>query len=142
MVEPTLALAVAAGVVSFLSPCMLPVIPTFFAQLAGTSLNAPELRRRDVFFNAVLFVARFSAVFAVLGVLLNATLQGAATEVLTWLSRVARVIVLGLPRIGPTPVAHPRPGVLDEVGNAEEARLPHLSPIRRLLRSRLDPRRP
>ena len=94
MSEPTLALAVVAGVVSFLSPCMLPVIPAFLAQLAGTSLKAPELGRRDVFFNAVLFVAGFSIVFAVLGVVLNAALQGAATEVLVWLSRLAGVIVI------------------------------------------------
>jgi len=42
-----------------------------------------------VFFNAVLFVAGFSTVFAVLEVVLNAALQGAATEVLAWLSRLA-----------------------------------------------------
>ena len=102
MSEPTLALAAAAGVVSFLSPCMLPVIPAFFAQLAGTSLGVSELRRRDVFSNAVLFVAGFSAVFAILGVVLNALLQGAATEILTWLSRLAGtvVIVLGLHLMG------------------------------------------
>jgi cytochrome c-type biogenesis protein len=96
MAEPTLALAVVAGVVSFLSPCMLPVIPAFLAQLAGTSLKAPELGRRDVFFNAVLFVAGFSTVFAVLGVALNAALQGAATEVLAWLSRLAGVVIIVL----------------------------------------------
>lgn len=98
MSEPTLALAVAAGVVSFLSPCMLPVIPAFFAQLAGTSLGVSDLRRRDVFSNAALFVVGFSAVFAILGVALNALLQGAATEILAWLSRLAGtvVIVLGL----------------------------------------------
>ncbi len=98
MTEPTLALALAAGVVSFLSPCMLPVIPAFFAQLAGTSLGVSDLRRGDVFFNAVLFVAGFSAVFATLGVALNALLQGAATEILVWLSRLAGtvVIILGL----------------------------------------------
>ncbi|CAA9456890.1 MAG: Cytochrome c-type biogenesis protein CcdA (DsbD analog) [uncultured Rubrobacteraceae bacterium] len=98
MTEPTLALALAAGVVSFLSPCMLPVIPAFFAQLAGTSLGVSDLRRRDVFSNVVLFVAGFSAVFAALGVALNALLQGAATEILVWLSRLAGtvVIILGL----------------------------------------------
>ncbi len=96
--SPTLVLAVAAGVASFLSPCMLPVIPAFLAQLAGTSLSANDLRRQDVFLSAVLFVAGFSAVFAVLGVVLNAALQDAATEVLAWLSRIAGtiVIVLGL----------------------------------------------
>lgn len=97
MVEsPTLVLAVAAGVASFLTPCMLPVIPAFFAQLAGTSLGAKDLRRQDVFLSAVLFVAGFSAVFAVLGVVLNAALQDAATEVLAWLSRIAGTIVIVL----------------------------------------------
>ena len=37
MAEPTLILAAIAGLASFLSPCMLPVIPAFLAQLAGTS---------------------------------------------------------------------------------------------------------
>ncbi len=98
MTEPTLVLAAAAGTASFLSPCMLPVIPAFLAQLAGTSLGASELGRRDVFLSTVLFVAGFSAVFAALGVALNAALQGAATEVLAWLSRLAGtvVILLGL----------------------------------------------
>ncbi len=98
MTEPTLVLAAAAGTASFLSPCMLPVIPAFLAQLAGTSLGASELGRRNVFLSTLFFVAGFSAVFAVLGVLLNAALQGAATEVLAWLSRLAGtvVILLGL----------------------------------------------
>jgi cytochrome c-type biogenesis protein len=34
--EPTLVLALVAGLASFLSPCMLPVVPAFLAQLAGT----------------------------------------------------------------------------------------------------------
>jgi cytochrome c-type biogenesis protein len=98
MTEPKLALAVVAGVASFFSPCMLPVLPAFLAQLAGTSLGHAELGRRDVFVGAILFVAGFSAVFALLGVLFNAVLQDAATEVMTWLSRLAGtvVIVLGL----------------------------------------------
>lgn len=98
MTEPTLALALAAGVVSFLSPCMLPVIPAFLAQLAGTSLGKSDTRRRDVFFGAALFVAGFSVVFATLGVVLNAVLAGSAAEVTVWLSRIAGavVILLGL----------------------------------------------
>jgi cytochrome c-type biogenesis protein len=98
MVEPTLALAVVAGLASFLSPCMLPVIPAFLAQLAGTSLDFSDLKRRDVVLGTVLFVAGFSLVFALLGVALGAVLKDAATEVLAWLSRIAGavVIVLGL----------------------------------------------
>ena len=77
---------------------MLPVIPAFLAQLAGTSLGISNLKRRDVLLGTALFVAGFSVVFAVLGVVLGTLLQGAATEVLAWLSRVAGtiVIVLGL----------------------------------------------
>ena len=75
---------------------MLPVIPAFLAQLAGSSLGYTDLRRRDLLAGTVLFVAGFSAVFAVLGVLVNAVLQGVATEVVTWLSRVAGMIVIAL----------------------------------------------
>ncbi|HEV2093406.1 MAG TPA: cytochrome c biogenesis protein CcdA [Rubrobacter sp.] len=98
MSEPTLVVAAFAGLASFLSPCMLPVVPAFLAQLAGTSLDVADLRRRDVLMSTVLFVAGFSAVFAGLGVTLGAVLQGVATEALAWLSRAAGtvVILLGL----------------------------------------------
>ena len=98
MPEPTLVLAGFAGLASFLSPCMLPVVPAFLAQLAGTSLDLSDLRRRDVLLGTVLFVLGFSAVFATLGVVLGTVLNNAATEVLVWLSRIAGtiIIVLGL----------------------------------------------
>ena len=98
MNEPTLIVAAVAGLASFLSPCMLPVIPAFLAQLAGTSLGHKELKRRDVLLSTLLFVLGFSTVFAVLGIALNAVLQGSATVVLVWLSRVAGsvIILLGL----------------------------------------------
>jgi cytochrome c-type biogenesis protein len=91
-------LAAFAGLASFLSPCMLPVIPAFLAQLVGTSLDHSDLQRRDVLLSTILFVAGFSAVFATLGVVLGTVLQDAATGVLAWLSRLAGtvVILLGL----------------------------------------------
>jgi cytochrome c-type biogenesis protein len=101
--EPTPVLAFTAGVASFASPCMLPVMPAFFAQLAGTSLGrvrAPG--RRDLLLGASLFVGGFSLVFAALGVALSAALQGVVVETLAWLSRVAGlvIIVLGLHMTG------------------------------------------
>jgi cytochrome c-type biogenesis protein len=101
--EPTLALAFAAGVASFASPCMLPVMPAFFAQLAGVSLGRGQgLGRRDLLLGAFLFVVGFSVVFAVLGVALSAALEDVAAETLAWLSRVAGavIIVLGLHMTG------------------------------------------
>ena len=98
MSEPTLVVAAFAGLASFVSPCMLPVIPAFLAQLAGTSLDVSDLRRRDILLSTALFVAGFSTVFAGLGVTLGAVLQEVATEALAWLSRIAGtvVILLGL----------------------------------------------
>jgi cytochrome c-type biogenesis protein len=96
--EPTLILAAFAGLASFLSPCMLPVIPAFLAQLAGTSLDLSDLERRDILLGTILFITGFSAVFATLGVVLGVVLADVATEVLVWLARLAGtiIIVLGL----------------------------------------------
>jgi cytochrome c-type biogenesis protein len=81
--EPTLVLALVAGLASFLSPCMLPVIPAFLAQLAGTSLDVSDLKRREVLLGIFLFVVGFAAVFALLGVVLGAVLQGMGVLVFT-----------------------------------------------------------
>jgi cytochrome c-type biogenesis protein len=96
--EPTLVLALFAGLASFISPCMLPVIPAFLAQLAGTSLDLSDLERRDVLLGTMTFVIGFSAAFATLGIVLGAVLADVAVEVLAWLSRLAGtiIIVLGL----------------------------------------------
>ena len=83
MSEPTLVLALVAGLASFLSPCMLPLIPAFLAQLAGTSLDVSDLKRREVLLGIFLFVVGFSAVFALLGVVLGAVLQGMGVLVFT-----------------------------------------------------------
>jgi cytochrome c-type biogenesis protein len=101
--EPTLVLAFAAGVASFASPCMLPVMPAFFAQLAGTSLGrVQDLGRRDLLLGAFLFVGGFSLVFAFLGVALSAVLEEVAAETLAWRSRLAGtvIIVLGMHMAG------------------------------------------
>ena len=62
-----------AGLLSFLSPCVLPLVPPYLVYLAGTSLErfadaepAPIVRR-DTVLAALLFVAGFSTVFVALG---------------------------------------------------------------------------
>jgi cytochrome c-type biogenesis protein len=92
--EPTLVIAAFAGLATFLSPCMLPVIPAFLAQLLGTSLDHSDLQRRDVLLGTILFVIGFSAVFATLGVVLGTILQEVTTGVLAWLSRLAGAIII------------------------------------------------
>jgi len=57
-----------AGLISFLAPCVLPIIPGFLAYLAGSSLDQAQSHRRDIFLASLFFVFGFSAVFSSLGV--------------------------------------------------------------------------
>lgn len=92
--HPSLVFAFAAGTASFLSPCVLPVLPAFIAHLGGTTLDEDTVSRRKVFLSTVLFVLGFSMVFGVLGVLLQGVFRDASAEILTWISRVAGVIII------------------------------------------------
>lgn len=93
MVEPTIVISFIAGLVSFLSPCVLPLIPAFLAYLAGTSLNQKGARIK-IFFNSLAFVLGFSFVFATLGVLLNTVLERVSYDVQIWLSRLGGIIII------------------------------------------------
>jgi cytochrome c-type biogenesis protein len=93
MFDISLPVAFIAGLVSFASPCVLPIIPGFLAYIAGTTLNDGS-RRRDVFISSVFFVLGFSIVFAVLGVLLNTVLIHVAYGAQTWLARIGGVIII------------------------------------------------
>ena len=106
MVEPTVVVAFVAGIISFVSPCVLPLIPGFLAYLSGTSTGQQGARLK-VFLNSVAFVLGFSVVFALLGVLLNTILERVSYNVQTWLSRIGGIIIilfalyiLGLIKIG------------------------------------------
>ncbi|MBU6390441.1 cytochrome c biogenesis protein CcdA [Patescibacteria group bacterium] len=93
----SLGVAFLAGVVSFLSPCVLPIIPGFLSYLAGEGAlrgGAPRARRLAVFLSSVFFVLGFSAVFAVLGVLLNTVLSAIAAGVQIWLSRLGGALII------------------------------------------------
>src|SRR3989344_239729 len=103
MNDLTLFIAFVAGLVSFLSPCVLPIIPGFLAYLAGVSSeDARKSKRWEVFLQSVFFVLGFSLVFAALGVLLNTLLERVAYDVQIWLSRLggAMIIFFGLYLIG------------------------------------------
>ncbi len=69
---PSLALAFAAGMISFLSPCCLPLVPGYLAAIGG--VGDGEHKRSTALARASLFVATFSAVFIVFG--LTATALG------------------------------------------------------------------
>ncbi len=83
-----------AGVVSFLAPCVLPIIPGYLVYIAGSSTIDSTTRRRDIFVNSIFFVLGFSFVFALLGVLLQTVLSASGPLVQLWLSRNGGVIVI------------------------------------------------
>jgi len=69
--------ALVAGILSFLSPCILPLVPVYLANIAGTSVLTPELAdRRHIFLHTISFIVGFSLVFTALGASLG--LLGAA----------------------------------------------------------------
>jgi cytochrome c-type biogenesis protein len=72
MTELSLPIAFLAGVVSFLSPCVLPLVPGYVSMLSGESIE--QLRAgaeagvvKRIFFNSIAFVVGFSTVFISLG---------------------------------------------------------------------------
>ena len=103
--------ALIAGLVSFLSPCVLPLVPPYLVYLAGTSLERfadkePEPRvRRETVTAALLFVLGFSTVFVALGA--SASVIGSLIRVYSGpLASIAGVaiIVMGLHFLGITQI--------------------------------------
>jgi len=104
--------ALVAGMLSFLSPCVLPLVPPYLVYLTGTSLERfadaePEPRvRRETVAAALLFVLGFSTVFVALGAGAS-TIGGLLRAFSGELAIVAGVaiIVMGLHFLGLTPIA-------------------------------------
>jgi cytochrome c-type biogenesis protein len=93
MSEITIFVALLAGLVSFLSPCILPILPGFLAYLSGTT-SVEETSRKETFLNSLFFVLGFSVIFALLGVLLNTVLEGISYDVQIWLSRIGGIVII------------------------------------------------
>jgi cytochrome c biogenesis protein CcdA len=94
--------AFAAGVIAFISPCCLPMVPAYLAHLAGVSADAIDERRWVTFRHAVAFVAGFSLLFVALGASAGAVGGYLIQDYLGTIGKVAGVllIVMGLNLIG------------------------------------------
>ena len=104
--------ALIAGLVSFLSPCVLPLVPPYLIYLTGATIEHVEneetmaASRRAVMISAVLFVLGFATVFVMLGA--SASLVG--TLIRAWSAQLAIVagiviIVMGLHFLGLTRIS-------------------------------------
>src|SRR2546426_5377781 len=87
-------LAFAAGLLSFLSPCVLPLIPSYVGFLTGLSLEELQARRGTALLHALWFVAGFSLIFLALGATASA-LGRLLLHYQLWLGRVGGVLVVG-----------------------------------------------
>ena len=88
-----LAVAFGAGLLSFLSPCVLPLVPSYLGFLTGMTFPELGTRRRTALIHALLFVVGFSLVFILLGA--SATALGRALGYYqVWLQRVGGILIV------------------------------------------------
>lgn len=95
-----IAIAFGAGILSFLSPCVLPLVPAFLVNMAGEAALSGTQRGRTVV-HALAFVLGFSAVFTLLWIAI-ALVGALAGEMVFWLQRLGGLllIVLGMHMLG------------------------------------------
>lgn len=93
MVDPSAPIAFAAGLVSFLSPCVLPLVPGYLSYMSGMGASGNEPVPRRVVLPALAFVAGFTLVFVALGA--TATLLGSLLrDYKIELARVGGVVII------------------------------------------------
>jgi len=104
-------MAFAAGIISFLSPCVLPLVPGYVSFISGVSVQEMKdsdtgmalsnSQRLTIVLNSMFFIAGFSGVFILLGA--SATWIGALlSDKISFLTKIAGVVVIffGLFKLG------------------------------------------
>jgi cytochrome c-type biogenesis protein len=98
--------AFAAGILSFLSPCVLPLVPPYLVYLAGASIEQRAegeraVIRLDAIIAALLFIAGFTTVFVALGASASAIsgVLRAYSNALSYVAGIA-IIIMGLHFLG------------------------------------------
>lgn len=88
-----LAISFTAGLLSFLSPCVLPLVPSYVTFITGLSLEDVQRTRRTAMVHAVLFIIGFTMVFLALGA--SATMLGRVLHAYRdWISRIGGVLII------------------------------------------------
>jgi cytochrome c-type biogenesis protein len=102
MADPTIFVALLAGLGSFIAPCILPMIPAFLAYISGTTVtelgsksgSVLAINRVNIVLNTIFFVIGFSVVFSILGVLINSVFSMAVGEFTESLNFVGGTIIV------------------------------------------------
>lgn len=95
METPTIGVLIAfsAGLLSFLSPCVLPLIPSYVTFITGLSFDDVQQARRAALTHGVLFVLGFSLIFLAMGA--GATMLGQVLiQNRDWISRIGGIIII------------------------------------------------
>ena len=90
-----ISISFAAGLLSFLSPCVLPLIPSYVTFVTGLSLEDVSRARRIALIHSLLFVTGFTLIFLALGATATTVgrLMGYNRE---WVGRIGGVVVIVL----------------------------------------------
>ena len=98
LADITIPIAFIAGIVSFLSPCILPLVPAYMSYLAGASVVDANKKDRPsrgkIFLNSVFFVLGFVIVFSILGILLASVLSSIALDARVYLTWIGGAIII------------------------------------------------
>lgn len=96
-----LMLAFAGGLLSFVSPCVLPLVPAYLGYLGGSAVSGLTDNRKSAVLQSLAFVAGFSLVFVALGASMGVLSQFLSRH-LVWVQRVGGIvlIVFGLHTMG------------------------------------------
>jgi cytochrome c-type biogenesis protein len=96
-----LLIAFTAGLLSFLSPCVLPLIPSYVTFITGMSLDEVQSARRTALVHSLLFIVGFTLIFLALGATAS-VLGRMLLSAREWISRIggALIILFGLYLLG------------------------------------------
>jgi len=96
-------IALGAGILSFLSPCVLPLIPSYLSFITGISVDELQIEKKNprvkklILLHSLMFILGFSVVFTLLGA--SASLVGRILiQYQVWIARIggAFIIFLGI----------------------------------------------
>ena len=90
---PAMSVALLAGVLSFLSPCVLPIVPPYLAYMTGVGVGGLKTGERSAVVPALFFVLGLSTVFLLMGMAASA-FGRMFLQWQDWLARGAGVVVI------------------------------------------------
>lgn len=98
-------IAIFAGIISFISPCVLPLVPMYIAYVSGLSVQEIQSDERPlmkIFVNTLFFVLGFTLVFTVFALLFFTAVNTFGADFKLWFNRIAGLllIVFGLHTMG------------------------------------------